>query len=133
MMASIGILGSHFAGDFFLGIDIMVTSMLVNFLLISISLLFLPKNNPTLAAKITLFKSRIIQRIIAVFGIFFLSGFLIIHTFKDLNSEVSAWYFHSSPVWLIVMGFASIYFLYRWKKLKKQGINTKERFAKLPD
>jgi len=133
MMASIGILGSHFAGDFFLGIDIMVTSMLVNFLLISISLLFLPKNNPTLAAKITLFKSRLTQRIIAVFGIFFLSGFLIIHTFKDLNSEVSAWYFHSSPVWLIVMGFASIYFLYRWKKLKRQGINTKERFAKLPD
>ncbi len=27
-MASVGILGSHFAGDFFLGIDIMVTSMM---------------------------------------------------------------------------------------------------------
>ncbi|HCX76437.1 MAG TPA: amino acid transporter, partial [Algoriphagus sp.] len=27
IMASIGVLGSHFAGDFFLGIDIMVTSM----------------------------------------------------------------------------------------------------------
>ena len=32
-MASLGVLGSHFAGDFFLGIDIMVTSMMVNFLL----------------------------------------------------------------------------------------------------
>ncbi|MDZ7650239.1 MAG: hypothetical protein U5K54_25635 [Cytophagales bacterium] len=31
LMATIGILGSHFAGDFFLGIDIMVSSMLVNF------------------------------------------------------------------------------------------------------
>ena len=32
-MASVGILGSHLAGDFFLGVDILVTSMLVNFLL----------------------------------------------------------------------------------------------------
>ncbi|WP_439101041.1 APC family permease, partial [Congregibacter sp.] len=31
VMATFGILGSHFASDFFLGIDIMVTSMLVNF------------------------------------------------------------------------------------------------------
>lgn len=133
IMATIGILGSHFAGDFFLGIDIMVTSMLVNFLLIAISLLFLPKRNPTLAAKITLFKSRSSQRIIAVFGIILLSGFLIIHTMKDLNSEVSAWYFHSTPVWLIVMGIASLFFLFGWKKLKNQGINTQERFSKLPD
>ena len=28
-IASIGVLGSHFAGDFFLGIDIMVTAMMV--------------------------------------------------------------------------------------------------------
>jgi amino acid transporter len=57
-MASIGILGSHFAGDFFLGIDIMVTSMLVNFLLMSIFLLVLPIRNPGIAAQIILFKSR---------------------------------------------------------------------------
>jgi APA family basic amino acid/polyamine antiporter len=132
-MATMGILGSHFAGDFFLGIDIMVTSMLVNFLLMSISLLFLPKRNPVLAAKISIFKSRIAQQIIALFGIIFLSGFLIIHTAKDINAEVSAWYFHSTPVWLIVMAGASVFFFYRWQKLKKQGVNTKERFSKLPD
>lgn len=43
IMASIGILGSHFAGDFFLGVDIMVTSMLVNFLLMCLTLLILQK------------------------------------------------------------------------------------------
>ncbi|MDG1276621.1 MAG: APC family permease [Algoriphagus sp.] len=132
-MATLGILGSHFAGDFFLGIDIMVTSMLVNFLLMSISLLFLPKRNPVLAAKISIFKSRITQQIIALFGIVFLSGFLIIHTAKDIKAEVSAWYFHSTPVWLIVMSGASVFFFYRWQKLKKEGVNTKERFSKLPD
>ena len=35
-MASIGALGSQFAGDFFLGIDIMVTSMMINFLLMCV-------------------------------------------------------------------------------------------------
>ncbi|MCY4627994.1 MAG: APC family permease, partial [Acidobacteria bacterium] len=37
-MATVGIVGSHLAGDFFLGIDILVTSMLVNFGLICLSL-----------------------------------------------------------------------------------------------
>jgi APA family basic amino acid/polyamine antiporter len=37
VMATVGILGSHFAGDFFLGVDIMVTSMLVNYLLMCFS------------------------------------------------------------------------------------------------
>ena len=48
-MATVGILGSHLAGDFFLGIDILVTSMLVNFGLICLSLLVLPRRNPALA------------------------------------------------------------------------------------
>ncbi|MYH52691.1 MAG: amino acid permease, partial [Gemmatimonadetes bacterium] len=50
-MASLGILGSHFAGDFFLGVDILVTSMLVNFLLMSLSLLTLARRNPERAAE----------------------------------------------------------------------------------
>jgi len=111
----------------------MVTSMLVNFLLMSISLLFIHHRNPALASKITIFESRVTQRIIAVAGIVFLSGFLIIHTLKDLRAEVSAWYFHSTPVWLIVMVGASIFFIFRWRKLHKLGVNTKERFSKLPD
>jgi basic amino acid/polyamine antiporter, APA family len=48
IMASVGILGSHFAGDFFLGIDIMVTSMMVNFLLMCVTLLTIDKVNPKL-------------------------------------------------------------------------------------
>jgi len=43
IMATIGILGSHFAGDFFLGVDIMVTSMLVNFILMCLTLICIPK------------------------------------------------------------------------------------------
>jgi basic amino acid/polyamine antiporter, APA family len=132
VMATIGILGSHFAGDFFLGIDIMVTSMLVNFMLMCLSVVMLPTHNPVLASQISLFKSRGLQLFLGVSGTILLTAFLIIHITKDLNANVSAWYFHSTPVWLIVMVLASIFFFYQYNKLKKSGTDTKKLFSQLP-
>ncbi|MDB4292174.1 APC family permease [Maribacter sp.] len=132
-MASIGVLGSHFAGDFFLGIDIMVTSMMVNFLLMCITLVTITKVNPNLASAISVVKNRRIQLWIGWLGILTLTGFLCIHIFKDLSAEVSAWYFHSTPIWLIVMTLASILFAYQWKKLRKQHPTNTERFLTLPE
>lgn len=132
VMASIGILGSHFAGDFFLGIDIMVTSMLVNFLLMCISVWYLPVKNPILAANIKVIRNRKIQITIAATGTILLSGFLAIHTWKDLNAKVDAWYFHSTPVWLIVMGIASLIFGLEYNKLKKSGAPVDTIFKQLP-
>ena len=132
IMASIGILGSHFAGDFFLGIDIMVTAMLVNFLLMCITVLTFPNYNPALAKDIKVFQSRFVQVLLAVAGVIFLSIFLVMHTLKDLRAEVEAWYFHSTWVWLLVMGAASLIFLWKVKQLKQKGIDVKERFKVLP-
>ena len=132
LMATVGILGSHFAGDFFLGIDIMVTSMLVNFLLMCVSVLALPKKNPTLAAEIKVFKSLALQRVLALSGTVWLIGFLIIHIIKDVTAPAEVWYFHSTPVWLIVMMVASLIFFYNWRRLKKSGVNTKQLFSTLP-
>ncbi len=132
LISSIGILGSHFAGDFFLGIDIMVTSMLVNFLLMCISVILFPKINPLLATQIKIFRSRELQLFIGILGTILISFFLIIHTFKDLNSNASAWYFHSTPVWLIVMSIASLLFFFQWRKLKASGVDTKTQFSTLP-
>lgn len=131
-MATIGILGSHFAGDFFLGIDIMVTSMLVNYLLMCLSVLWLPKTNPAIASQISVFKSQRLQRVVASSGALMLGGFLIIHLVKDLTMETTAWYFHSTPVWLLVMLLASMIFYSNWKRLKKMGIDTKTLFSTLP-
>ena len=132
IMASVGVLGSHFAGDFFLGIDIMVTSMMVNFLLMCITLLTLPKRNPKLAENIEAFKNRRIQKGIGGIGTFLLLLFLGIHTYKDLSSDASAWYFHSTPIWLIVLGLASILFAYKWNQLKLKGVDVSKRFKNLP-
>jgi APA family basic amino acid/polyamine antiporter len=131
-MASIGILGSHFAGDFFLGIDIMVTSMMVNFLLMCITLVMISRINPTLKREIKIIRNRSIQKVLGWAGILILSSFLIIHIWKDLSSDVEAWYYHSTAIWLIVMTIASIIFFKEFAILKKKGIDTDQLFNNLP-
>ena len=131
-MASIGILGSHFAGDFFLGIDIMVTSMLVNFLLMCVAVLTLPRRNPGLAAEVRVMTSRAWQKLIAIAGIVMLSGFLVIHVWKDLSAETAAWYFHSTPVWLIVMSIATVIYFRELGRLKRSGADLDAIFSRLP-
>lgn len=132
-MATIGILGSHLAGDFFLGIDIMVTSMLVNFLLMCITVISLPTYNPPLAQTVSIFKSRSAQLLIAIPGALLLFLFLIVHTIKDLQVNVDAWYFHSTWVWLLVMGIASLIFLWKVQQLRRAGLNVKDTFKDLPE
>lgn len=132
IMASIGVLGSHFAGDFFLGIDIMITSMMVNFLLMCLTLITIRKVNPLLAEKITLIPSLGLRNLIGLSGVAMLMLFLFVHTSKDLNADVAAWYFRSTPVWLIVMAIGSIIFLVKTRALKKAGVDHTRQFKNLP-
>jgi len=129
VMGSIGVLGSHFAGDFFLGIDIMVTSMMINFLLMCITLLTIKRVNPILYNNITIVKNRALQLLIGYLGSFIIFIFLVIHTFKDLSSNVDEWYFHSTYIYLIVMILASLYFVIRLNRVKTKNIDT---FKELP-
>lgn len=131
-MASIGILGSHLAGDFFLGIDIMVTAMLVNFLLMCVTVLALPRHNPALAREVAVFKNRTVQVVLATAGAALLLLFLVVHTAKDLQADVAAWYFHSTWVWLLVLGLASLIFLWKLRQLRRAGVNVVEQFRELP-
>lgn len=133
IIASIGVLGSHFAGDFFLGIDIMVTSMMVNFLLMCFTLITITKVNPKLANDIKMVKSVSKQRLIGYGGVLLLIVFLTVHTLKDLNADVEAWYFRSTPVWLIVMGIGSAIYFFKTKALKRSGKNLKALFSNLPE
>ncbi|MFD2203756.1 APC family permease [Shivajiella indica] len=132
LMSSIGVLGSHFAGNFFLGIDIMVTSMMVNFLLMCITLVFIRKANPLIAKEIKIIKNDSIRKLIGILGSIVLLFFLTVHTWKDIITEVGAWYFHSTPIWLIVMAIASLIFYVKLKGMKSMGIDTRSLFKKLP-
>jgi amino acid transporter len=132
LMATVGILGSHLAGDFFLGVDLLVTSMLVNFLVMCLSVLRLPANNPALAREIKVVRSRSLQVGLALAGVVSLGGFLVIHIWKDLTSPVTAWYFHSTPVWLLVMLVASLVFWRELRALRRRGADVEAIFAQLP-
>ena len=130
-MATVGIVGSHLAGDFFLGIDILVTSMLVNFGLICLSLVTLPQRNPGLAREVKVL-GRTGQRLVGGGGAAILGLFLVLHIVKDLSTETAAWYFHSTWVWLVVMGVASLIYLREMARLRQRGVDTERLFRTLP-
>jgi amino acid transporter len=132
ILASVGIMGNYLADDFFLGVDILVISMLVNFFLMCLSVLVFPRRNPELAKSIRVVTSRKLQIILASFGIVALGGFLIIHVWKDLSTSLRAWYFHSTPIYLIVMAVATAIYIREVRRLYSKGVDVKALFSKLP-
>jgi len=131
-MATVGILGSHWAGDFFLGVDILVTSMLVNFLVMCLSVLILPYRNPEIAKDVRVLPDRRLQLPVAGLGVFLLGLFLVVHVAKDLRTDLAGWYFHSTWIWLGVMATATTIYLWEMGKLKRSGVDVRARFQTLP-
>jgi len=131
-MATVSILGCHLAGDFFLGIDILVTAMLVNYILMCVSVLSLPSRNPAIARDVRVLPGRAAQVLVAGTGIAILGAFLAMHTVKDLTAPVSAWYFRSTPVWVLVMGIATLIYLRETAALRRRGVDVQAIFATLP-
>ena len=132
LMASLSIFGSHFAGDFFLGVDILVTSMLLNFIVMCAAVLALPHRNPKIARDVTVLQSRRLQIPIAVTGIMLLGSFLVVHLWKDMTADVSAWYLRSTPLWMVVMAIATCIYIREVRTLKRGGVDTAVLFRTLP-
>ena len=132
MMATIGILGCHLAGDFFVGVDILVTSMLVSFVVMSLAVLMLPRRNPELARAVTVLRSRALQLPIAVAGIVTLGGLLVTTVWRDIETPVRAWYYRSTPVWLASMAIATLIYLRERRALVRAGVDLNARFRALP-
>jgi APA family basic amino acid/polyamine antiporter len=132
VMASLSIIGSHLASDFFLGVDILVTSMLVNFLLMCASVLALKRTNPEIFRRITVLRSRRLQIPLAALGLFGLGGLLAVHVSRDLAAPVSHWALRSSVVWVIVMAVASLIFWIQVRKLRRQGFDLEAHFKAMP-
>jgi len=132
VMATAGILGSHLAGDFFLGVDILVTSMLVNYLLMCLTVLALPHHNPRIAQDIGVIRSQGTQGALAGAGALLLMVFLIVHLHKDLTADVDAWYFRSTWLWLGVMTAATLIWVREARGLRRRGVDMDGMFVVLP-
>lgn len=130
--ATVGILGSHFAGDFFLGVDLLVISMLVNFLLMCASVLALPRTNPALAADMRVIGNPVLRNSVASAGVAMLLLFLAMHVWKDLTAPASAWYFRSTPVWALVMVAGTLIYQREVAALRRAGVSLADIFSKLP-
>ena len=130
--ASAGIFGCYMAGDFFLGVDILVTSMLVNFILMCLSVLALPHRNPALAKEVRFMKNRHLHLIMSSCGAVLLGALLVIQIIKDLRTPFQAWYFHSTYIYLLVTGAATVIFLFEWQKLRRKKVDIKKIFSTLP-
>jgi APA family basic amino acid/polyamine antiporter len=131
-MATLGILGSHLAGDFFLGVDILVSSMLVNFVLMAVAVVTVTARNPSLARCITVVPNRRAREILGALGASVLAVFLGVHTWKDLTGAAAAWYFRSTPLWAVVMAVGSIVYWIQIRGLRRAGVDLGARFAALP-
>jgi len=132
LMASVGVLGSHFAGDFFLGVDILVTSMLVNFLVMCLSVIALPARNPALAREVKVVARRSVQVPLATLGAVLLGLYLAVHLWKDVTAPAAAWYFHSTPIWLAVMAAATAVYVREVRSLARRGVDVGALFSELP-
>jgi APA family basic amino acid/polyamine antiporter len=131
-MATLSVVGSHVAGDFFLGVDILVTAMLVNFLLMAVTVLALPSRNPALAADITVIPSANYRAGLAFAAVIVLGVFLGAQIWKDLTSQAAAWYFRSTYLWLLVLAAGSGIYVREVRALRRRGVDLRARFAALP-
>ena len=131
-VATISIIGCYLAGDFFLGVDILVTAMLANYLLICVSVLTLPSRNPALAREIRVLPNRLAQVAVASIGVVVIGTFFAVHTWKDLTAPVAAWYFRSTPVWMLVLSIATVIYLREVAAMRRRGVNVDAIFADLP-
>jgi amino acid transporter len=131
-MATIGVVGSHFAGDFFLGVDILVTAMLVNFLAMCLAVLTLPRRNPALAAAVRVLPNRALQVPLAALGALLLAGLLAVQLWRDLSATGTPWYLRSTPVWAAVMLVGSLVYLREVRALRRRGTDLSAHFSVLP-
>ncbi len=131
IMASLSVLGCYVARDFFLGVDILVTAMLVNFFLMCLSVIFLPSRNPAIAARITVVPNRALQLPLAILGAVVIAGFFVIHTWKDLHAPIP-WFLRSTWDWLIVLAIGSLIYFRETRALARRGIDLAARCRELP-
>jgi hypothetical protein len=113
-------------------VDILVSSMLVNFLMMAVSVLTLPRRNPVLARSITVLPNTRARTLVAALGVVVLACFLAVHTWKDLTGPAGAWYLRSTPLWAVVMAIGSLVYWLEVRGLRRAGVDLAARFAALP-
>jgi basic amino acid/polyamine antiporter, APA family len=130
---SLSVLGCAFAGDFFLGVDLLVVSMLVNFFLMALAVLAFPSVNPELYQQVRFLRSRRAQVLVASSSLALLGGLLLVQVVMDVGSA-APWYLKSTTSWTATMGLGALIFARSWRALRREGIDpARHVFRQLPN
>jgi basic amino acid/polyamine antiporter, APA family len=131
VMASLGVLGCAVAGDFLLAVDITVTAMLVNYVLMSLSVLVLPRHNVVIAARIGVLRDAGARTAIAAAGVVSLGALLVVNTVRDLRTD-RPWYVSSTWDWVIVLAIGTVLYAREVRRLRASGVDVHARFRETP-
>lgn len=129
---SISVVGCAIAGDFFLGVDLLVVSMLVSFFLIALAVLAFPSVNPTLYRDVRFLRSRPTQVTVAAACLVLLGALVLVQVTQDLRSA-APWYMKSTTSWTATMTLGAVVFWRSWRALRRRGIDpARDIFSALP-
>lgn len=132
VFGSLSVLGCHLAGDFFLGVDVLVLSMLLNFLLMALAVVVFPWINPELHARVAFLRRRRSQVAVGASAAAVLVVLLAVQVVGDLAGP-APWWSKSTTIWLVVMAGASAVFVRSWAGLRARGVDPARVFSGLPE
>lgn len=131
LTASLAVIGCFVARDFLLGVDILVDAMLVNFILMCLAVIALPRTNPAIAQRISVLRSRPLQLAVAIAGVMTLGALLAVQSWRDLQAQLP-WYFRSTWDWLFVMAIGTAIYVRETRRLRAAGVDLRARFRETP-
>ncbi len=112
-VATAAVVGCHLAGDFLFGVDILATSMLINFLMVCGLVLLLEVRSGGRAGTLGYRRGGLWAGVLFAAGVLLLGALLVFHVVRDLSAPEHPWYLRSTWIQLAVMAFAALLLLAR--------------------
>ena len=130
-MASLSVGICAMAGDFLRAVDVTVTAILVNFVLMSVAVLALPRRNAAIAARITVLRGATTRDVVAAAGALSLGALLAVQCWRDLHAD-HPWYLSSTWGWVIVVAVGTTLYARETRRLRAAGVDLEARFRETP-
>ena len=108
-----------------------VTAILVNFVLMSLAVLVLPRRNAAIAARITVLRGAATRDLVAVAGVLSLGALLVVQCWRDLHAD-HPWYLSATWGWVIVVAVGTALYAREVRRLRAAGVDLDARFREAP-
>jgi APA family basic amino acid/polyamine antiporter len=141
----------HGKAGFFAGIDTVTIALLFTYMMVSLSVIAFPRQNPELYKKVAFLRSRRAQVLVAIVALSTIGALLVIQINADLTqlgevvgqgladgaSPASVWFTalsrSATVFWLAVMAVAAVIFTVMWRAARRRGEDPAVVFRTLPD